>query len=400
MEQKQLDEIDDSYFGEEFIDDLEDIKIEEVKPKARKLVRKVKSPPMSPEKTVPFNSKIFEPKSSGIKPEIKIDTQESHLKTETAKIGTKAEAVKTETKSEVKTELKAESKKVEPKPEAKVESKIGSSTPFNPWAEEEKEKSSGHFKTTSTWKALTGIMVILLLFSIFTDGFQFSKDQSSPMEGELSLDEAKIKALDFVNHFLLKPPFTANLVSSQEEDGLYKLTLSVAGDIVDSYMTKDGKLFFPQGLVVEEVVGELETVTAETANKVEIGVDDVTAAGVVEPEPEVKEEVVTEESIIEDAPNNEVPDKEIITDLTVPVLAKKWLFQPDVIKAKQGDIIHISLNPAKNFPFTFAVPDLGVEQKITGPTTVNIEASRKGTFEFICSDCEDWRGMKGTLVIS
>ena len=49
--------------------------------------------------------------------------------------------------------------------------------------------------------------------------------------------------------------------------------------------------------------------------------------------------------------------------------------------------------------FTFAVPALGVEQKVAGTTEVEFVADKAGTFDFTCGSCEDWRGMKGTLVV-
>ena len=56
--------------------------------------------------------------------------------------------------------------------------------------------------------------------------------------------------------------------SSAEENGLYKVSLSVAGQSVDSYITKDGSLFFPQGFEIN-VDGTKVEVTEESIAKLE-----------------------------------------------------------------------------------------------------------------------------------
>lgn len=122
-----------------------------------------------------------------------------------------------------------------------------SSAPVNPWAT---ENGSGTLKSVSTWKAMTGIVLILLLFSVVTDGFQFGGEETSPEKVVLGEEEATQKVLSFVNTKLLQPPFVAEVRDSAEVGDLYKVTLAVAGQEVDSYVTKDGELFFPQGIVL------------------------------------------------------------------------------------------------------------------------------------------------------
>ncbi len=122
-----------------------------------------------------------------------------------------------------------------------------SSAPVNPWAT---ENGSGTLKSVSTWKAMTGIVLILLLFSVVTDGFQFGGEETSSEKVVLSQEEATQKVLSFVNAKLLQPPFVAEVRDSAEMGDLYKVTLAVAGQEVDSYVTKDGELFFPQGIVL------------------------------------------------------------------------------------------------------------------------------------------------------
>ena len=548
MEQKQLDEIDESYFGEEFIDDVaqEEIKIEKA--------------------TAPAVKE---------KPAKKTTTR----KKTTAKKATtsKAKATKSTTKSEPKVEKKAEpveTKTTEKKPETVAPTPMTSATkpaekkpvqtfsPTDPWDDEETD--SGLFSSAGTWKALTGILIILLIFSVFTNGFTFDESSSITGGAALSLTEAEQRTLNFVNTQLLQPPFVAEVLSSEESNDLFKITLSVAGDSVDSYLTKDGELFFPQGFLLADLpptseesfdeptpapVTEVTTendpfkgdenapvtiiefsdfqcpfcaqFSAETLPLLEenylatgkaklvfkdfplpshpegqpaalaaacaqeqgvfwefhdalfenqqalstenylawatdLGMDEaqftdcfesqkyladvqddiaqgslagvtgtpgflingkllsgaqpfavfaaeidaaLAAAGVTE-EPV---EVPTEEELapIEDPVEEPVAEPEptpVGETVSFDVAAKKWLFTPQDLTVNQGDTVQLHLQPA-GLDFTFAVPQFGVEQEVSGATTVEFTADTVGTFEFSCSSCEDWRGMTGTLTV-
>jgi protein-disulfide isomerase/plastocyanin len=100
--------------------------------------------------------------------------------------------------------------------------------------------------------------LILLVASVFTNGFGISNEDNT---AQLSLSEAEAKALAYVNENLLQAPFVAEVESSEDAGTLYKVSLSVAGQTVDSYLTKDGNLFFPQGFETSEsLVVEGETV--------------------------------------------------------------------------------------------------------------------------------------------
>ena len=236
MEQKQLDELDDSFFGEEFIED-------------------------EAEESFSSNTKVqrVEPKlEAEAEPELRL--KKSAKKAVAKKTVKKTEkTIKKEAVSEAKKEktlpekeVKKETVEIKPAKETPKETKImvETSSPVNPWAE---EKGSGVFGQASTWKTLTWIALVLLVLSLFTQGFDFS-EKSLTGAAMVSLDEAKDKALIYVNGQLLQPPFQATVEASEELDSLYKITLNVAGQTVDSYVTKDGKLFFPQGLQMEALV--------------------------------------------------------------------------------------------------------------------------------------------------
>ena len=349
MEQKQLDEIDESYFGEEFIE--EDF------------------------------SKSADPKTEK----------------KTAKKATKKSAAK---KQAAPDEITITPVKQEPEP-------IKTEAPVDPWADME-EESSG----SGTWKTLTGLLVILLIASVFTNGFDFSGSPTGAATADvngLSLEEAEAKALEFVNTNLLQPPFTATVESSSDEGSLYKVFLSVAGQTVDSYLTKDGKLFFPQGFDTTELVAEEPTDLAPAEPTEEPAVEEP----VVEPTDPTTEEPVVEEPVVEPAePTEEPVVEEPVVEPTkpaqvkiIPVKAKKWSFTPDQLTVPKGSVVQFIVTPetenaAFALPeFTFSVPGFNVEQEVSGQTTVEFTASEAGEFDFTCSSCEAWRGMTGTLVV-
>lgn len=100
----------------------------------------------------------------------------------------------------------------------------------------------------SPWKIST--MVFGVLFVVFL--VLFLKGGSMSV-GAISKDAAAEKAIGFVNTNLLQAGTTAELGEVTEEAGLYKAELTIAGQSYDSYITKDGKLFFPQAIPLEEV---------------------------------------------------------------------------------------------------------------------------------------------------
>jgi glutaredoxin len=69
-----------------------------------------------------------------------------------------------------------------------------------------------------------------------------------------NLDENQAKTLteNFINEFLMDGGNKATITEIGEEYGLYKMKVDIVSNVVESYLTKDGKLFFPQAINVEE----------------------------------------------------------------------------------------------------------------------------------------------------
>ena len=250
MEQKQLDEMDDTFFGDEFLEEEIEIigqKDDEKFSKKNKDNKEAKKAKNS--KTV---AKKIEPVEEIRVKILKDDNNDIKI--------TSAKFNKDVIKEPVK-EVK-EVKKEEPKVEV--------SPTVDPWEDESEENIN---KGSSFWKVIAGVLLIILIASIYTNGFGLAKGNSN---GELSLSEAEMKALDFVNNNLLQEPFIAEITSSTDAGNLYQITLSVAGQEVDSYITKDGSLFFPQGFAVSDSL----TLQGENNEaRIDVSVDDDAVKG-------------------------------------------------------------------------------------------------------------------------
>jgi len=67
----------------------------------------------------------------------------------------------------------------------------------------------------------------------------------------LSPQQVAEKAINFINQNLLQEGTTASLISTTEENGVYKIHLKVGEGEYDSYVTKDGKILFIEGIDLE-----------------------------------------------------------------------------------------------------------------------------------------------------
>lgn len=368
MEQKQLDEIEPSFTGEEFIE--EDIIIEQARPKAKPMAKNVIAKPT--------------------KKEVKDDKETKRIPEKKAEVRRMVEVKAAKAAKKIEKNAKEESKMEPITPVQKTEPKI------EVWHEEPKaEESKGLFKEVSTWKALTGIVLILLLLSVFTQGFSFAKGNEIT-GAAISQVDAETQALAFVNDNLLQPPFTAQVQSTEEMGSLYKIIFSIAGEEVNSYMTKDGTLFFPQGFDPKRSLLDQLTTAGTSASSPDSAV----------PEGEFIEEVIINgssgEIITRQVPVEEetAPVEETTTGSTdYTIKAKKWFFSPNKIKVPLGSTVTLRITPEDMNTFTFLLTAFRVRQEVSGPTTVQFTADKKGTFPFSCGSCGEFRGMTGTVVV-
>jgi glutaredoxin len=111
-----------------------------------------------------------------------------------------------------------------------------------------------HLKRLAQSKTMTKVVLpIILVIILAVIGFVTLK---KPTTKTLTSDEAKNTAETFVNKFLMSGGSKATIKEITEEYGMYKLKIDITSDVVESYITKDGKLFFPQALNIEEMNGQ------------------------------------------------------------------------------------------------------------------------------------------------
>jgi protein-disulfide isomerase/plastocyanin len=121
-----------------------------------------------------------------------------------------------------------------------------------------------------TWRFLVLVFVVLFIASIFTSGFAFNS------RTELSPAEATAKTVSFVN--AVQPGLGAFAQATTDEGDLYKIKLSVQGQTFDSYITKDGRLLFPEGIDLNQPAPEVDLGPQDLA-RVDVSADDDPSKG-------------------------------------------------------------------------------------------------------------------------
>ncbi len=102
-------------------------------------------------------------------------------------------------------------------------------------------------------KASSKITPIVLVVALIIIGFISFSPSTKKNVGK---EKAATIAEDFINEYLMEPGSKASIVNVTEEYGLYKIEVDITSSVVDSYLSKDGKLFFPQALNIAEIKGE------------------------------------------------------------------------------------------------------------------------------------------------
>jgi hypothetical protein len=69
---------------------------------------------------------------------------------------------------------------------------------------------------------------------------------------KISDDEATEMVLSFVNENLMREGVTADHVSTEETEGLYVVRLNLSNRVIDTFLTTDGKTFFPSAVDLNE----------------------------------------------------------------------------------------------------------------------------------------------------
>jgi hypothetical protein len=88
----------------------------------------------------------------------------------------------------------------------------------------------------------------------------------------LKPDQAKERAGKFINAALMRPGTQATVTELVKLGGLYKMKIDIgSGDPIDSYLSLDGKLFFPQAMDIDVVTADLAAATTTGAAAATVG---------------------------------------------------------------------------------------------------------------------------------
>jgi len=137
--------------------------------------------------------------------------------------------------AEIKLNVAEETTQEQPKP---AESSPEPQKPTTePKKEEEKEIKLNFLKKAQFWQITSIVFIILFFVSLFF---------ASP-GGGISQEQAKNRVQSYVDT-VIAGRAVATLGDVSESNDLYKIELNLEGQSVDSYITKDGKIFFPSGI--------------------------------------------------------------------------------------------------------------------------------------------------------
>lgn len=96
--------------------------------------------------------------------------------------------------------------------------------------------------------AIIAAVIVLAVIAIIAVSLSGKKQYK-----EINAKEAASKSEDFINNFLMPSGSKASIKEVTEEYDLYKMKIDIGSESpVESYVSKDGKLFFPQAIDMEK----------------------------------------------------------------------------------------------------------------------------------------------------
>ncbi len=131
------------------------------------------------------------------------------------------------------------------------------------------KKLTSILKQKKNWVILVIIAAVLVVLGLIASLSLDKKDSKLSINKPgktISTEAAKTKTEEFINKFLMQSGNKATIKEITTEYGLYKLKIDITSDVVESYLTKDGKFFFPQALNIDEI-SAAKNGTSDTANE-------------------------------------------------------------------------------------------------------------------------------------
>jgi len=98
-------------------------------------------------------------------------------------------------------------------------------------------------------------LLIMVIISVFVVSAVFFVNVLVRPEINLTEEEIRQKserAIDFVNENLIQEGSAASLIDSFQENDLIIMEVEVEGNQFESYLSKDGKVFFPEGMKIDD----------------------------------------------------------------------------------------------------------------------------------------------------
>lgn len=92
--------------------------------------------------------------------------------------------------------------------------------------------------------------IIIVVGLLVAGGIFYAKSGGFFLKDKMSAQAAGLKLINFLNEST--GTTTASLVSVSETNGVYKITLKYDGSEYESYITRDGKLFFQYGYALDQ----------------------------------------------------------------------------------------------------------------------------------------------------
>ena len=112
-------------------------------------------------------------------------------------------------------------------------------------------------------KNLIAIAIVIAGVLIAGTIFYINREKGEKITGFLTAQQAAEKTINFINQYLVEKGMVVSLLNVTEERGLYKISFKAGQEQYDSYVTKDGKLLFFQGIDMEMERGVSETQPTE-----------------------------------------------------------------------------------------------------------------------------------------
>lgn len=116
-------------------------------------------------------------------------------------------------------------------------------------------------------KSIQRRLVLIIISAVVLALLGFLIFKTTPNKNVLPIEDARLKAENFINDFLMLPGTTANIDNIEKEYGLYKIMVKVdeEGEPIESFISQDGELFFPQAINIAEYEETLNASKAEVS---------------------------------------------------------------------------------------------------------------------------------------